>query len=598
MELDNRDSSESKLPLHEDVMQLARLGEIGPIQKLFDEGKYKANHTDAENITPLHWAAINNHYALCHHLIDEGADVNAIGGESEATPAQWAVQRCHYYTVSLLLRHGADPTIADAGGYKMIHLATFDGNAFMLLIILLHPNVAVDEPDAQGHTALMWAAYNRLPAIVELLIRFGASISATDDTAFTPLHWALVRGSGPCISRLLENGADRFAVTSSGKTPAVVAEEMKTTRAWHRALNEGGFNDDATPKRLPIPYISFIRKRGFLNKFFFVCPFAVLLLVFTILSKMVIFAAIPISFFCAYCLQWAAQQVLLWAPSDMKHLQRTPYLAGVFAASLFWVIAHWILSILPGVNNHRQFFLYISFGVAGIPLFVRLALSYLETLPPPSDSKCNLLSEELCSLILRDPFTVVLAIWCTLQFIWMFMLLVVQSLQIARALTTYESMGGHTHRSSRASEAVTSAITAGTTSLSDASLTNVGMGPDPVVGAAGPPDATHAPKEGCFAQWKKLLGLDAVIATATGRSSGGRRKRGNPFSRGVVTNCKDFWGDPAPYFGQRENGAAMLDGEVVNYARMYEAPSKMRIRRSGQEQGQSMYHSVATEDVV
>ncbi|KAL9012331.1 MAG: hypothetical protein Q9173_002902 [Seirophora scorigena] len=323
MEPNDRNSSESKLPLHEDVMQLARLGEIGPIQKLFDEGKYKANHTDAENITPLHWAAINNHYALCQYLIDQGADVNAVGGESEATPAQWAVQRCHYYTVSLLLRHGADPTIADAGGYKMIHLATFDGNAFMLLIILLHPNVVVDEPDAQGHTALMWAAYNQLPAIVELLIRFGASISATDETAFTPLHWALVRGSGPCILRLLENGADRFALTSSDKSPTVVAEEMKTTRAWHQALNESGFNDDATPKRLPIPYTSFIRNRGFLNKFFFFCPFAVLLLVFTILSKMVIYAAIPMSFFCAYCLQWAAQQVLLWAPSDMKHLQRT-----------------------------------------------------------------------------------------------------------------------------------------------------------------------------------------------------------------------------------------------------------------------------------
>lgn len=205
----------------------------------------------------------------------------------------------------------------------MIHLATFDGNAFMLLIILLHPNVAVDEPDAQGHTALMWAAYSQLPAIVELLIRFGASISATDETAFTPLHWALVSGSGPCILRLLENGADRFALTSSDKSPAVVAEEMKTTRAWHQALNESGFNDDATPKRLPIPHTSFVRNRGFLNKFFFFCPFAVLLLVFTILSKMVIYAAIPMSFFCAYCLQWVAQQVLLWAPSDMKHLQRT-----------------------------------------------------------------------------------------------------------------------------------------------------------------------------------------------------------------------------------------------------------------------------------
>lgn len=46
--------AEDKLPLLEDVMQLARLGEIGPIQKLFDDGKYDANFKDEEGITPLH----------------------------------------------------------------------------------------------------------------------------------------------------------------------------------------------------------------------------------------------------------------------------------------------------------------------------------------------------------------------------------------------------------------------------------------------------------------------------------------------------------------------------------------------------------------
>ena len=193
----------------------------------------------------------------------------------------------------------------------------------MLLLILLHPSVAIDERDAQGHTALMWAAYNRLPSIVDLLLRFGASISVTDDTGFQPLHWALVRGSSPCILKLLESGADRFAVTSTDKTPATIAEEMKTTEAWHRALRESGFDRDATLKQLPLPYMSFIKARAFLNNFFFLCPFLVLLLVFTILSSMVIYAAVPIAFFYAYCLQWAAQQVLLWAPSDMKHLQRT-----------------------------------------------------------------------------------------------------------------------------------------------------------------------------------------------------------------------------------------------------------------------------------
>jgi len=35
-------------------MQLARLGEIGAIQKLFASGKFDANYADAEGITPLH----------------------------------------------------------------------------------------------------------------------------------------------------------------------------------------------------------------------------------------------------------------------------------------------------------------------------------------------------------------------------------------------------------------------------------------------------------------------------------------------------------------------------------------------------------------
>lgn len=175
------------------------------------------------------------------------------------------------------------------------------------------------------------------------------------------------------------------------------------------------------------------------------------------------------------------------------------------------------------------------------------------------------------------------------------MLFVVQSVQIARAMTTYESMHGHLQRSSPAVQAITSAITAGTMSASGASLTTTGMGPDPAV-SDGSEGHAHRHKAGCFAQWRKLLGLDTFIATATGRS--GPRKRGNPFSRGIITNCKDFWFDPAPYFGRRETGSAMLDGEVINYTRMYETPMRMRMRRSRGDQENRIYQSVGTEDAV
>ena len=210
----------------------------------------------------------------------------------------------------------------------------------------------------------MWAAYKGYPACVDLFLRWGANVNSTDETGFTALHWALVKGSQACIQKLVEYGSDRYAVTSTNKTPAVVAQEMGSTRAWHRALAELGFNEDGTAKKLPLPYTSFIKDRAFLNKFFFLFPFGLLILVFTILSRMLIFISVPLTIFLAYTLQWAAQQVLLWAPPDMKHLHRTvsslhsnliisnlrphqPYLAGVFAASLFWVVVHWAMTILP-----------------------------------------------------------------------------------------------------------------------------------------------------------------------------------------------------------------------------------------------------------
>ncbi len=268
------------------------------------------------------WAAINNHYALCKFLVEAGADVNAKGGESVATPAMWAAQRCHYYVVNLLLRNGADTLLTDGQGYNVLHLATFNGNMFQL-ILLLHQNVPVDTPDLQGHTCLMWAAYNGFPACVDLFLRWGASVNATDDQGFTALHWALVKGSQGCIQKLVEYGSDRFAETSSHKTPAVVAEEMRSTRMWHRALVDSGYDEDGNPRVAPFPYGSLMRQRGFISKAFFFLPFVELWVLISILSNMVVFAAVPTALLLAYFLQWSAQQVLQWAPSDMRQLHHT-----------------------------------------------------------------------------------------------------------------------------------------------------------------------------------------------------------------------------------------------------------------------------------
>lgn len=211
---------------------------------------------------------------------------------------------------------------------------------------------------------------------------------------------------------------------------------------------------------------------------------------------------------------------------------------------------------------------------------------------PPADAQCRIVNSTVCDILSRDTFTLVLTFWAALQLIWVSMLCAVQLVQISRNQTTMENMRGHSiDQAHPATRAFTTALTAGTTSLAAAGLSADGHGPDPVV--AGHNHAHH--KGGFFQQWKRLLGLDTFLATAqAGFGEGGRStRRRNPFSRGIVTNCRDFWCDPAPIFGKREAGSAMLGGEVVNYYRMYETP--LRMRGSGGTGG-SGYMSVANED--
>lgn len=53
-ELEEMGDKKPHVPLEDDLMQLARLGEMAAIQKLFDSGKYDATYKDEQGITPLH----------------------------------------------------------------------------------------------------------------------------------------------------------------------------------------------------------------------------------------------------------------------------------------------------------------------------------------------------------------------------------------------------------------------------------------------------------------------------------------------------------------------------------------------------------------
>ena len=62
------------------------------LKHLIESGQAKVSDKDSIGATALHWAAINGNVPACAYLLEQGADVDAIGGELLATPMQWAAR--------------------------------------------------------------------------------------------------------------------------------------------------------------------------------------------------------------------------------------------------------------------------------------------------------------------------------------------------------------------------------------------------------------------------------------------------------------------------------------------------------------------------
>ena len=240
-----------------DIFVASQRGEVDIIRELIESGRALATDRDPQNITPLHWAAINAQLAACRYLLEQGAEVDALGGDLVATPMQWAARNGYIYIIQLLIAHGADPNIADSQGYNTLHLVTHSSSVMPLLYIL-HQPINVDSRDSAGHTPLMWAAYQGDALSVDILLKHGANVNVKDDVGLTPLHWAVVRGNRVCIRRLLEQGAEINAKDSEGRTARDMALELKSLGAWKRALEEGDFTEDGLKRKKPLSDVSSI----------------------------------------------------------------------------------------------------------------------------------------------------------------------------------------------------------------------------------------------------------------------------------------------------------------------------------------------------
>lgn len=106
--------------------------------------------------------------------------------------------------------------------------------------ILLKQHVDVNAPEADGTTALHWAAHWGDLATVDALLSDGASAIAINRYGATPLSEAVRIGSGPLIEKLLKAGADpNTLVTAQAETVLMKASRDGNVDAVKVLLEHG-----------------------------------------------------------------------------------------------------------------------------------------------------------------------------------------------------------------------------------------------------------------------------------------------------------------------------------------------------------------------
>jgi uncharacterized protein len=129
-------------------------------------------------------------------------------------------------------------SVATAGAESRLTAAVRSGD-MNAIRDLLAQHVDVNLPEADGTTALYWAAQRNDLESADLLIRAGAHVKAASRYGVTPLALACINGSAPLIETLLRAGADPNTAMPEGETALMTAARTGVVAAVQALVAHG-----------------------------------------------------------------------------------------------------------------------------------------------------------------------------------------------------------------------------------------------------------------------------------------------------------------------------------------------------------------------
>ncbi|XP_068760562.1 palmitoyltransferase ZDHHC17-like isoform X1 [Montipora capricornis] len=212
-----------------DLVRATQYGVFERCVELIEKEGIDVNALDKENVSALHWAAINNRIRIAEYFMSKGAVVDQKGGIINSTPLHWAVRQGHLEMVVFLVKHGADPLSLDIEGCTCLHVAV-QYSQMGIVAYFISKGMDVDQLDENGMSPLMWAGYRCFGVeLIRMLLAMKASVPLADKShKNTALHWAVMSNNHNVIRVLLKAGASMDALNAEGQSPYDLAKQKKS----------------------------------------------------------------------------------------------------------------------------------------------------------------------------------------------------------------------------------------------------------------------------------------------------------------------------------------------------------------------------------